>query len=109
MSGDLRCTDFDLHRFIDGELDAEASSRIQALLEQDSSLRARVCEYRSVDQAVREAFRQVTPPAGHGANTIKRLKEQGVDVLLIDRTHARETAIDHVVERLRDGWTYIKI
>ncbi|MCG6860022.1 MAG: hypothetical protein LJE70_01850 [Chromatiaceae bacterium] len=43
------------------------------------------------------------------ANTIKRLREQGVDVLLIDRTHARETAIDHVVERLRDGWTYIKI
>ncbi len=43
------------------------------------------------------------------ANTIKRLKEQGVDVLLIDRTHASETAIDHVVERLQAGWTYIKI
>jgi hypothetical protein len=43
------------------------------------------------------------------ANTIKRLQEKGVDVPLIDRTHARETAIDHVVARLRNGWTYIKI
>jgi len=43
------------------------------------------------------------------ANTIRRLKAQGVDVLLIDRTHASETAIDHVVGRLQAGWTYIKI
>jgi intracellular sulfur oxidation DsrE/DsrF family protein len=43
------------------------------------------------------------------ANTIKKLEEQGVEVLLIDRTYARETAIDHVVDRLQDGWTYIKI
>jgi intracellular sulfur oxidation DsrE/DsrF family protein len=43
------------------------------------------------------------------ANSIKRLREQGVDVLLIDRTHTRETAIDHFIERLQQGWTYIKI
>jgi len=43
------------------------------------------------------------------ANSIKRLREQGVDVPLIDRTHTRETAIDHVIERLQQGWTYIKI
>ena len=43
------------------------------------------------------------------ANTIRRLREQGVDVLLIDRTHASETAIDHVIGRLQAGWTYIKI
>jgi intracellular sulfur oxidation DsrE/DsrF family protein len=43
------------------------------------------------------------------ANTIRKLHEQGVEVLLIDRTHAQETAIDHVVSRLQDGWTYIKI
>jgi intracellular sulfur oxidation DsrE/DsrF family protein len=43
------------------------------------------------------------------ANTIERLRERGVDVHLIDRTHARSTAIDHVISRLRDGWTYIKI
>jgi len=43
------------------------------------------------------------------ANTISRLKEQGVNVFLIDRTHSKETAIDHIVERLRGGWTYFKI
>jgi intracellular sulfur oxidation DsrE/DsrF family protein len=43
------------------------------------------------------------------ANSIRRLREQGVDVRLVERTHTRATAIDHVVERLRQGWTYIKI
>jgi intracellular sulfur oxidation DsrE/DsrF family protein len=43
------------------------------------------------------------------ANTLRRLKEQGVEVPLIERAHARETALDHIVERLREGWTYIKI
>jgi intracellular sulfur oxidation DsrE/DsrF family protein len=43
------------------------------------------------------------------ANTIQRMKEQGVDVPLIDRTHASETAVDHVVDRLREGWTYAKL
>jgi len=43
------------------------------------------------------------------ANTIERLRARGVDVHLIDRTHARSTAIDHVISRLREGWTYIKI
>jgi intracellular sulfur oxidation DsrE/DsrF family protein len=238
MNGDPRCTDEDLHRFIDGELDDASTGRVQAILEEDPSLAVRVCEYRSVDEALRQAFDDVKPPrkrmpnkpmrlkhrgiaaaaallpVGFGAgwlvhsalsvpemdgflaggtsvpvpsrehlntvfhidvdeesamegvlnraeavltayadqgvqvevvanagglnllradtsalatrvrammdkydnltfvacaNTIKRLREQGVDVLLIDRTHARETAIDHVVERLRAGWTYIKI
>jgi len=30
-------------------------------------------------------------------------------VFLIDHTHSKETAIDHIVERLRGGWTYFKI
>lgn len=238
MNGDSSCMDEDLHRFIDGELDGESRARVQALLERDPSIAARVRDYRSVDQAVRAAFDGVEPPrnrlpnqsvrakrgrvaaaalllpAGFGAgwlvhsalsvpemhrplaggtslpvqgrehlntvfhidvdensvmegvldraeavltayadqgtqvevvanagglnllradssalasrvrammdkydnltfvacaNTIRRLKEQGVDVLLIDRTHASEAAIDHVVERLQAGWTYIKI
>jgi len=238
MNGDARCTDEDLHRYIDKELDDESRSRVKALLDDDSSLATRLREYRSVDQAVRDAFDDIEPPrssipkapagvsrkrlaaaavllpvgflagwlvhsmvgvsqvreslaggvnldvkgrehlntvfhidvddeaamegvldraeailtgfADQGAqvevvanaaglnllradtsalatrvremmgkydnltfvacaNTIRRLKEQGVDVLLIDRTHASETAIDHVVQRLRAGWTYIKI
>jgi intracellular sulfur oxidation DsrE/DsrF family protein len=43
------------------------------------------------------------------ANTIQRLAEKGESVRLIGRTHASETAIDHVVNRLRAGWTYVKI
>ncbi|KHF25619.1 zf-HC2 domain-containing protein [Solemya velum gill symbiont] len=43
------------------------------------------------------------------ANTISRLTEKGEEVELIDRTHAGETAIDHVVNRLSSGWTYVKI
>lgn len=237
MNSDMRCKDEDLHRYIDKELDDESRSRVKALLEEDPSLAARLQEYRSVDQALRDAFDEIEPPrntapkapirvrrrrwaaavllpaaflagwlvhsmvdvsqvreslaggvnldvqgrehlntvfhidvdesaameavldraeavltafADQGAhvevvangaglnllradtsalanrvrkmmdkydnltfvacaNTIRRMKEQGVDVLLIDRTHASETAIDHVVERLQAGWTYIKI
>jgi len=238
MSGNRICTDEDLHCYVDGELDAEARSRVQDMLEKDSSLSARVREYRMVDEAVRAAFDGVEPPRNRGrnapsqakrrgavaaavllpagslagwlghslldnpdvqeplaggitlpgqsrehlnamfhinvnekavmdrvldraeailaayanedvqvevvanaagvdllradtsavaprvrsmmdkydnltfvacANTIKELKEQGVDVLLIDHTHSSETALDHVVDRLRSGWTYIKI
>jgi intracellular sulfur oxidation DsrE/DsrF family protein len=238
MNGDPRFTDEELNRFIDGELDDRTSSRLEDRLEREPALAARVRQYRSVDQAVREAFDRIEPPVGHRprassrpgrrgiaaaalllpagilagwlghsllgvseprdplaggvnlpvqgrqhlntvlhldvdeqavmagvldraeailaayagqgvqvevvanaaglnllradtsvyarrvhammdkypnltfvacANSIRRLREQGVDVLLIDRTHARETAIDHIVDRLRDGWTYIKI
>jgi intracellular sulfur oxidation DsrE/DsrF family protein len=43
------------------------------------------------------------------ANTISRLKEKGEEVELIGRTHTGETALDHVVNRLSSGWTYVKI
>jgi intracellular sulfur oxidation DsrE/DsrF family protein len=43
------------------------------------------------------------------ANSIQRLKEEGEKVQLIGRTLASETAIDHIVKRLRAGWTYVKI
>jgi intracellular sulfur oxidation DsrE/DsrF family protein len=237
MKDELRFTDKDLHRYIDGEMDEPSRADFQALLDRDPSLAARVRRFRSVDQAIREAFDAAEPPAadaqnrgkaatprriaaalmlpvgflagwlGHSlssvpethehlagavnlpvqgrqhlntlfhidvdesaamggvldraeavltayaeedlrvevvanaaglnllrsdtsefaprvrammekydnltivacANTIKKLEEQGVEVVLIDRTHARETAIDHVVDRLQDGWTYIKI
>lgn len=42
-------------------------------------------------------------------NAIKRFQEKGIDVQLIGRTHSGETAIDHIVQRLQEGWTYIKI
>ncbi|RMG55459.1 MAG: hypothetical protein D6717_07960 [Gammaproteobacteria bacterium] len=43
------------------------------------------------------------------ANAIRRLERQGVHVQLIDRTHPAPSAVEHIVERLREGWTYIKV
>jgi intracellular sulfur oxidation DsrE/DsrF family protein len=43
------------------------------------------------------------------ANTIKHLKARGIDVVLIDHADAGSTALDHIVQRLQQGWTYIKI
>ena len=42
-------------------------------------------------------------------NAIARLKERGETVELIPAAHVGPTAIDHIVGRLRDGWTYQKI
>lgn len=43
------------------------------------------------------------------ANAIDRLKEQGIDVVLIDDTQTGSSALDHIVKRLQQGWNYIKI
>lgn len=42
-------------------------------------------------------------------NAIRNLHRRGTDVSLIDDVHTGETAIDHVVKRLQQGWTYKKI
>ena len=42
-------------------------------------------------------------------NAIKRLKERGVEASLINTVHRGETALDQVVKRMNEGWTYIKI
>lgn len=43
------------------------------------------------------------------ANAIKRFEEQGTNVLLFSEVKTDETAIDHIVQRLQQGWTYIKL
>lgn len=43
------------------------------------------------------------------ANAIKRFEERGTDVLLFSEVKMDETAIDHIVQRLQQGWTYIKL
>ncbi len=43
------------------------------------------------------------------ANTIKRFAERGTTIHLIGEAKTDETAIDHIVQRLRQGWTYIKL
>jgi len=42
-------------------------------------------------------------------NAIRNLRKQGVEPVLVDDVHTTTTAIDHIVKRLREGWTYRKI
>ncbi|VAW78768.1 hypothetical protein MNBD_GAMMA15-1198 [hydrothermal vent metagenome] len=42
-------------------------------------------------------------------NAIRNLKRRGLDATLIDDVHTGETAVDHIVKRLQQGWTYRKV
>lgn len=42
-------------------------------------------------------------------NTLQRLKEKGVTPVLIEHTHQDATAVEYIVRRLRQGWTYIRV
>ena len=42
-------------------------------------------------------------------NAIERLREKGIEPHLIKSVHRGPTALDQVVKRMNDGWTYIKI
>jgi len=43
------------------------------------------------------------------SNAIERLREKGVEPNLINAVHQGATAIDQVVKRIHQGWSYIKI
>jgi len=43
------------------------------------------------------------------SNAIERLREQGQEPNLINAVHQGSTAIDQVVKRIHQGWSYIKI
>ena len=43
------------------------------------------------------------------SNTIARIRERGEKPILIPEAHIGPTAIDHIVGRLKQGWTYKKI
>ncbi len=43
------------------------------------------------------------------SNAIERLREKGLEPNLINAVHQGETAIDQVVKRIHQGWSYIKI
>jgi intracellular sulfur oxidation DsrE/DsrF family protein len=42
-------------------------------------------------------------------NAIRNLEATGIDATLIDDVHTGETAVDHIVKRLNQGWTYRKV
>jgi len=37
------------------------------------------------------------------------LRRQGIDPVMFKGVHSGATAVDHIVQRLHDGWTYQKI
>ncbi|WP_297528047.1 hypothetical protein [Thiohalobacter sp.] len=43
------------------------------------------------------------------SNAVKRVQERGQKALLINGTHTDSTAVEHVIQRLREGWSYIKV
>ncbi len=43
------------------------------------------------------------------ANAIRNLRKQGVQVTVLDDVNDRETAVDHIVGRIRGGWSYVKV
>jgi len=43
------------------------------------------------------------------SNAVERLQEKGIDPNLINAVHQGPTALDQVVMRMNEGWSYIKI
>ncbi|HHH42863.1 MAG TPA: hypothetical protein ENK49_01890 [Gammaproteobacteria bacterium] len=42
-------------------------------------------------------------------NALRNLRREGIEPVLIDDVHSGTTAVDRVVKRLREGWTYRKV
>lgn len=42
-------------------------------------------------------------------NTLQRLREKGIQPLLIDHTQQDSTAVEHIIHRLQQGWAYIRV
>ena len=42
-------------------------------------------------------------------NSLRNLRREGIEPVMFDGVHSGETAVDHIVQRLHDGWTYQKV
>ena len=42
-------------------------------------------------------------------NALRNLRKEGVEPVMIDDVHTGATAVDHIVKRLHEGWTYRKV
>ena len=42
-------------------------------------------------------------------NALRNIRREGIDPVMIDDVHTGATAVDHIVKRLREGWTYRKV
>lgn len=42
-------------------------------------------------------------------NSLRNLRREGINPVMINDVHIGTTAVDHIVKRLHDGWTYRKV
>lgn len=42
-------------------------------------------------------------------NTIRNLRRQGDEPILIQNVNTEHTAVDHIISRILDGWAYVKL
>jgi intracellular sulfur oxidation DsrE/DsrF family protein len=42
-------------------------------------------------------------------STLRQLRRQGVQVTLIDEAELTDSAVQHIIGRLQNGWTYVKL
>lgn len=42
-------------------------------------------------------------------NTLRNLKRQGAEPTLIRDVHTGQTAVDHIIDRVLQGWTYVRV
>lgn len=43
------------------------------------------------------------------ANTLQRLQEKGIKPILIGPSRTETTAVEHIIQRLQQGWAYIRV
>jgi uncharacterized protein len=43
------------------------------------------------------------------ANSLQRLQEKGIKPILIDQSRTETTAVEHIIQRLQQGWAYIRV
>lgn len=67
-----RFTDYDLHSFVDGELDSARKQTLLTAMERDSALAARVCDLQRAKHWMRSAFETAEPPEEHPNTYLNR-------------------------------------
>ena len=72
-----------------------------------SLLRSKVSPYPTRTEQLIKEYDNLTIMAC--ANALHQLKEQGVDTQLLPHVPTTKSALERVVERLQEGWLYVKV
>lgn len=43
------------------------------------------------------------------ANAIEQLRHEGVETVLVENTQIAPSAVEHIIDRIHEGWVYIKV